>query len=106
VAGKTYHHLSGAGTTQVSPGPIVLHAVSVNTAGTTVTLHDGADASGPVMAVIDASHVGSLIYDAQIVTGLVAVVVGGEDGGRHRLPGEPVGCVLRGPTGSCQGDPP
>lgn len=67
-------HLSGAGTYAVADSLITLHAVVVNTAGTGVTLKDGA---GHTIAVIGAV-VGSFLYDGD-VTGLSVVIVGAAD---------------------------
>lgn len=79
----TAFHLAAAGTeTLAESGGCVLHAVVVNTAGASgasVTLHDGSDVSGPVVAVIDATAVRGIVFDVLLAAGLTVVVAGTPD---------------------------
>ena len=89
--GWNYTHLSGAGTTNIttgigatqgiaaSPANVgLLGGVSVNTAGTTVTITDGS--GGPTIAVIGAIT-GSFLFGEgiQLKSGLTVVIVGAAD---------------------------
>jgi hypothetical protein len=79
VGGAAFHLTATSPVAENGGG--ILHTVSVNTAGTSgasVTLHDGT-ASGPVIAVIDATAVRSLTYDAVLAEGLTAVISGTPD---------------------------
>ena len=68
-------HFSGAVTNaQVTSGPGVLHTVVVGTAGTTVTIKDGA-----VTLAIIGAVTGTFIFDCQIVTGVVVTSTGTPD---------------------------
>ncbi|HEX8784133.1 MAG TPA: hypothetical protein VF764_12215 [Steroidobacteraceae bacterium] len=87
-------HLTGAGTTTIlsgigatqggagAPANVGLYGgVTVNTAGTTVTVYDSATGSGTVLAVIGAVT-GSFeppTPGAQLTTGLTVVIAGAAD---------------------------
>lgn len=76
TAGSAFH-LTASSVVASGPGG-VLHTVCVNTgsSGATLTLHDGTDSSGAVIAVISAAAPLCLTYDAGLVTGLYAAVSG------------------------------
>ncbi len=78
---KKYVHLSGATTAITRSGEARLHAVSVNTSGSTnLTLYDGPTAAGGQVAVIDCTIPGTLSYsDLLLKTGLIAVLSGTAD---------------------------
>lgn len=71
-----------ASTPLAESGGGVLHTVTVNTAGSagaSLTLHDGPDASHPVLAVIDATVVDTFTFDARLAAGLYCAVSGSPD---------------------------
>ena len=76
-------HLTGAGTTILAAGSCLLHSVSINNAAAaTLTLYDNTTASGKVLAVITtttSTPLTTLLYDAQCLVGLCAVVTGTND---------------------------
>lgn len=76
---NTYIHLTPASTTvNAKIGPGVLHTVSVNEVGTSiVTLYDGVDGSGTVVAKIDPSTRNTYLYDIAFTVGLSVVVGAG-----------------------------
>lgn len=75
---SSYVHLSGAGTTPITPGAGTLVRVVVNTgvASATVTLYDNTAASGRLIAVISAAAPGVFEYDVAYEIGLTVVIVG------------------------------
>lgn len=90
--GYKYTHLSGAGTTTILSGigasqatatnPAntgILGFISVNTAGTTVTVYDNTAGSGTVIAVIGAVTGIFLNVPLQLTVGLTVVIAGSAD---------------------------
>jgi hypothetical protein len=87
--GYSYTHLSGAGTTTILAGVGVtngvpantgiLGGISVNTAGTSITVYDSATAAGQVIAVIGAVTGLFLDMPLQLKFGLTVVIVGAAD---------------------------
>lgn len=73
-----YAHLSGAGTTTICNTRGILHSVSANTAGTSITLYDNTAGSGTVIGVIGAVT-GNFVLDIGFNTALTVVVVGSAD---------------------------
>ena len=78
LSGLTYSHQSGAGSTNIKASAGVLHTITVNTAGTTVTVYDNTTASGAIIAVIGAVT-GTFTYDVSFSTGLTVVIAGAAD---------------------------
>lgn len=75
--GHKYAHLDATGTVNITSGPGVLHTVVCNEpGGPTVTLYDGENGTGPVIAALGASVVGTFLYDLAFTGGLSAVVAG------------------------------
>ena len=77
----TYHYsyLAANAATQVKTGTGKLHSVVINTAGASsnvITLYDGTDTNGTVIAVIDGTAAAGniLLYDVQFITGLHVVI--------------------------------
>lgn len=77
--GFSYQHEAAAGTYLSKTGAGVLHAVHVNTKGVTdtVTVYDGIDDTGTVIAALDATVVADHVYDAVFTVGLCVVIAGG-----------------------------
>lgn len=75
---KRLHTNSSSDVTISGNAHCVLHSVTINTKGATanlLTLWDGPSATGTQLASIDTtSNVGTLIYDIQCNTSLVAVL--------------------------------
>ena len=73
-------HIATATTTLVKTGAGLLHSVSVNSKGTvasTVSLYDGIDAGGTLLAVIDSLNLsGSFLFDVAFIVGLCVVTTG------------------------------
>lgn len=73
-------HINAAGSTIARPTAGVLQAVTVNTkgsSGATLTLYDGLNASGAVLAVIDTTQaVGTIHFNCYLQVGLFAVAAG------------------------------
>ena len=65
---------------QIKVGAGALHTVTINqlAAGDTVTIYDGADIFGAVMAIIATalSQPVTLIYDARVETGIFIAIAG------------------------------
>ena len=65
-----------------TPQGKILGSVTVNTkgaGGNTLTVYNGVDATGPVLAVIDTTGaLGTFLYDLLAINGLFVVVVGGD----------------------------
>ncbi len=77
--GNNYLHLTAANTTvNAKSGPGTLHTFSVNEVGTAfVTVYDGLNGTGAVIANIDPSTKDTHIYDAAFTVGLSVVVGAG-----------------------------
>ena len=77
----TYQHLSANGAYQLQTGRGMLHSVVISSKGTgseTIHIYDGTDATGHMMADIDAhSNQIALAYDVQFEHGLHVVLDGG-----------------------------
>jgi hypothetical protein len=73
---NTYKHLTATGL--VFTGSCLLHTVVLNTAGAgTITVYDGVDALGTVIAIIDSTSVqGDYLYDVFCTVGIHVVIVG------------------------------
>lgn len=78
VSGTSSSHLDGNAGTLIKAGPGLLGSVAINTAGTatTLTLRDGTDNTGSIIAVIDTGAQGSLQYGIPFTIGLYAVTAG------------------------------
>ena len=68
---NNYHHINSNDTTTIKKGPGVLHAVSINSAGSgwTIAVYDSTGAGGAVLAVIKPTAAGTLLYDVPFATG-------------------------------------
>jgi hypothetical protein len=73
---NTYKHLTATGL--VFTGPCLLHTVVLNDGGAgSITVYNGIDALGDVIAIIDSATVqGSYLYDVFCATGIHIVIVG------------------------------
>ncbi len=75
------YHISANGTYLIKAGLGTIGTVTVNSRGTggnTLTLYDGTDATGTVLAVIDTTAAqGSYLFDLLIGTGIFVELVGG-----------------------------
>jgi hypothetical protein len=72
---NNYTHFSGAqGPITIKPGPGLLHTVTVNTAGTSVTLIDGSNTIAVIGAVT-----GEFTFDCAFNTNLQITIVGAAD---------------------------
>ena len=74
-------HISGAGTfVLATSGPLVLHSVNINSAGTLCTIYDHVDSSvsgQPVVAAINTTSARATnTYDCRLNYGLVVVTTG------------------------------
>lgn len=71
------------GNTLVLMGSGVLHTLNVNTKGaaaSVVTIYDGVDNTGAVLAIIDSlNQVGCYTYDMTVVTGIYITATGTPD---------------------------
>lgn len=77
--GLSYAHISTATSTLVKTGPGMLATVVCNAAGTgaTVTVYDGVDNTGTVVAAASALPAGAvLVYNCVVRTGIYVVTVG------------------------------
>lgn len=78
----TYTHLSAQGNASVAlaDGGARLFTVNVNTGATSavLTIYNGTDANGDVVAVIDASAAGSFFYGVKCNDGIYAALSGGD----------------------------
>jgi hypothetical protein len=76
---NTYIHLTPASTTvNAKIGPGALHTVSINEVGTSiVTMYDGVDGSGTIIAKLDPGEKRTYIYDVGFTVGLSVVVGAG-----------------------------
>lgn len=77
-----YTRIAANGTTVIQAAqPVVLAVVTINTRGTagnTLTLYDGPNASSSVIATIDTTvSIGTLLYEVNTNTGLTAVMATG-----------------------------
>ena len=77
----TYQHLSADGAYQLQTGRGMLHSVVISKKGNgseTIHIYDGVDATGHLIADIDAhSNQIALTYDVQFEHGLHVVLAGG-----------------------------
>jgi hypothetical protein len=79
--GWDYTHITGAGTFVIATtGPIVLHAVNVNSVGTLCTIYDWNNStvtSQPIVGVLQTTaRTATNIYDARLFNGLTVVTTG------------------------------
>lgn len=77
-----YKNLAANAATQVKTGTGKLHTITVNKAGAsanTVTLYDGTDSGGTLIATIDGTAASgrTLIFDCRFVIGLHVVIATG-----------------------------
>jgi hypothetical protein len=74
-----YRNLTTQTTVSVSPAPVDLIAVIVNTAAASavVTVYDGTSSGAPAIATIDASATGNFFYNCACINGLTVVTSGG-----------------------------
>ena len=74
-----YAHLSGAGGTTAVAGKAMLHAIIVNTAGTTVTLYDSASGANANVIAVLGPITGTFVYDVECGLGITVVIAGTGD---------------------------
>lgn len=74
-----YRNITTQTTVFVSPAPVDLIAVIVNTgvASAIATIYDGTNASAPTIGAIDASATGNFFYNCACLNGLTVVTSGG-----------------------------
>jgi hypothetical protein len=81
-AGVTLTHINAAGSLLIKTGKGYISTISINTAATgSLTIYDGINATGAVIAVIDTSKntANSALSPWPIQTGLFIVLVGNAD---------------------------
>jgi len=73
-----YRHISGNATTTIKSGAGILHAVTVNGAGSgwTITVYDNTAGTGEAVAVITPAAGSTLVYDVHFGTGCTLVTAG------------------------------
>jgi hypothetical protein len=78
----SYRHISGNATTTVKSGPGILHAVTVNSAGSdwAITVYDGPADTGTVLATITPVAGSTLTYDLGFASGCTLVTSGTKAG--------------------------
>ncbi len=74
-----YSNIPTSTTTVVKTGSGLLHAININTIGTTstVTVYDNTAGSGTKIATLSSVAQNCLIYDCKFTTGLTIVTAGG-----------------------------
>ena len=79
---NSYRHINGNATTTVKSGAGILHAVTINGAGSgwTITVYDNTTGSGPVLASITPAAGSTLVYNVQFGTGCTLVTAGSAAG--------------------------
>jgi len=75
----SYAHITGAATTVVKSSAGQVHSVNVNTAGTTVTVYDGASSNAATVVAVIGAVTGSFVLDADFASGIVVVTTGTPD---------------------------
>jgi hypothetical protein len=78
----SYRHISGNATTTVKTGPGILHALTINSAGSdwAITVYDGPAGTGTVLATITPVTGSTLTYDVAFATGCTVVTSGTKAG--------------------------
>jgi hypothetical protein len=74
-----YKNIAGAATTTVKSGAGILHAICVNTVGTTMVFFDNTAGSGNKIGSWTSTAIGCWTMDVQYTVGLTVVTVGTSD---------------------------